>query len=176
MKIFDTSLSGVLLIEQDVFEDHRGEYVETYNEALFAEHGITVGFVQDDISVSYRNVLRGIHGDQETWKLISCLYGQFYLVVLNYDRESGEFGKWQSFVLSDRNRRQVLVPPKFGNGHQVLTDKAIFHYKQSTYYNPSGQFTCRWDDPGLNIWWPLKNPILSIRDETGHFALKKEEP
>jgi dTDP-4-dehydrorhamnose 3,5-epimerase len=74
-------------------------------------------------------------------------------------------GKWQSFVLSDKNRQQVLVPPGYGNAHLVLSDTAIFHYKQSTYYEPSKQFTYRWDEPRFGIWWPIKNPVLSQRDE-----------
>jgi len=168
VKVSKTILEGVLLIELDVFEDFRGEYVETYNEALYRENGIDVKFIQDDISVSFRNVLRGIHGDGVTWKLISCLYGKFYLVVVNGDKQSRNFGKWESFVLSEKNRRQVLVPPNYGNAHLVLSDTAIFHYKQSTYYDRSKQFTYKWDDPRLNIWWPIKNPILSIRDEGGN--------
>lgn len=165
MEISKTLLDGVLLVKPDVFEDHRGEYIETYNEKILSEHGIDIKFVQDDISVSTKHVLRGIHGDNETWKLISCLHGKFYLVTVNCDMESKNFGKWQSFVLSDRNRLQVLVPPKYGNAHLVLSDKAIFHYKQSTYYDRSKQFTYRWNDETLNIWWPIKNPILSQRDE-----------
>src|SRR3972149_4649098 len=167
MQINKTKLQGVLLLKLDVFEDFRGEYIETYNEKLYVENGVDIRFVQDDISVSTKNVLRGIHGDTETWKLISCLYGKFYLIVVNCDTVSENFGKWQSFILSDRNRYQVLVPPKYGNGHLVLSDQAIFHYKQSTYYNPSNQFTFKWNDPKLNIWWPVKNPILSQRDEGG---------
>lgn len=170
LEVTKTKLEGVLLIKPDVFEDHRGEYMETYNEELYHKNGITIKFVQDDISVSIQNVLRGIHGDGETWKLISCLYGKFYLVVVNCDTESKDFGEWQSFVLSDRNRHQVLVPPKHGNGHLILTEKAIFHYKQSTYYNPKGQFTYKWNDLKLNIWWPIKDPILSQRDELGHYV------
>lgn len=165
MEVSKTQLEDVLLIRLDIFDDHRGEYIETYNEKLYKENEIDVKFVQDDISVSSRNVLRGIHGDADTWKLISCLYGKFYFVVVNCNTDSENFGKWQSFVLSDRNRLQVLVPPKYGNAHLVLSDMAIFHYKQSTYYNPSQQFTYKWDDPKLNIWWPIKNPILSQRDE-----------
>lgn len=164
-----TDLEGVLLIKPDCFEDFRGTYVETYNEDLYRNKGIDIKFIQDDISTSSKHVLRGIHGDHETWKLISCLHGSFYFVVVNCDKESSEFGKWQSFTLSESNRYQVLVPPKFGNAHLVLSDKAIFHYKQSTYYNPKGQFTYTWDSPKLNIWWPVKNPILSHRDETGQF-------
>ena len=167
MKIQKEKLDGVRLIKPDVFEDHRGEYVEMYNERLYKESGVSATFVQDDISISSKHVLRGIHGDKTTWKLVSCLYGRFYLVVVDCNPDSPDFGKWQSFVLSDRNRYQVLVPPFFGNGHLVLSDMAIFHYKQSTYYDRQGQFTIRWDDPTFGIWWPVKNPILSLRDEGG---------
>lgn len=170
MKVLKTQLDGVLLIELDTFEDFRGEYVETYNERLYKENGINVKFVQDDISVSSKHVLRGIHGDAETYKLISCLYGKFYLVVVNCDKQSKDFSKWQSFVLSDKNRLQVLVPPKYGNAHLVLSEMSIFHYKQSTYYDRSRQFTYKWDDPRFNIWWPIKNPILSQRDESAGSA------
>ena len=166
MEVSKTELDGVLLIKPPtIFEDFRGTYVETYNEKLYKEAGIDVKFIQDDISVSSRHVLRGIHGDDKTWKLVSCPYGKFYLVVVNWDKASPQFGKWESFVLSDQNRLQVLVPPRFGNGHVVLSEMAIFHYKQSTYYYRKGQFTVLWNNPELNIWWPVKNPILSKRDE-----------
>jgi len=165
-----TDLAGVLLIAPESFEDHRGWYVETYNQAAYHKQGIEVEFVQDDISVSTQNVLRGIHGDAETWKLITCLAGRFYLVVVNNDPESEQYRQWESFVLSEHNRLQVLVPPKFGNGHLILTERAIFHYKQNTYYNPYGQFTITWNDPEYGIWWPTKNPVLSRRDEAGHFV------
>lgn len=170
MQVTKTKLEGVLLVKPDVFEDFRGQYVETYNDRMYAEHGITAKFVQDDISVSAQHVLRGIHGDAETWKLVSCMHGKFYLVVVNCDAGSKNFGQWQSFVLSDANRQQVLIPPKYGNGHVVLSEQAIFHYKQTTYYNPKGQFTYRWNDPKLKLWWPIKDPILSQRDEAGHFV------
>lgn len=170
MEIFESKLEKVLLIKLDIFEDHRGEYVETYNEELYRKNGIDMKFVQDDISVSTKNVLRGIHGDSETWKLISCLYGKFYLIVVNCDVNSENFGKWESFVLSDVNRLQVLIPPKYGNAHLILSNKAIFHYKQSTYYNPEKQFTYKWNEPKFNIWWPIKNPILSQRDEEGNYV------
>lgn len=170
MQISKTKLDGVLLLKPEVFEDFRGQYVETYSEQFCRDNGIDVKFIQDDISVSSRHVLRGIHGDAETWKLVSCMHGKFYLVVINCDKESPDFGKWQSFVLSDVNRHQVLIPPKHGNGHVVLSETAIFHYKQNTYYNPKGQFTYIWNDPQLNIWWPIKNPLLSQRDEVGHFV------
>ena len=170
MQVHKANQKGVLLIKLDIVEDFRGEYVETYNEELYRINGIDVKFVQDDISISTKNVLRGIHGDSETWKLISCLYGKFYLVVVDCDVGSENFGKWESFVLSDVNRLQVLVPPKYGNAHLILNDKAIFHYKQSTYYNPEKQFTYKWNEPKFNIWWPINNPILSQRDEEGNYV------
>ncbi len=165
LKVSKTDLEGVLLINPYVFEDFRGEYVEMWNEELYRENGIDIKFVQDDISTSSLHVLRGIHGDAETWKLVSCLHGKFYLVVVNCDKESPAFGKWQGFTLSEKNRAQILIPPKHGNGHVVLSESAIFHYKQTTYYNPKGQFTYKWNDPELNIWWPIRNPIISRRDE-----------
>ena len=166
MKVNKAQLDGVLIIKPPtIFEDFRGTYVETFNERLYAEAGITVPFVQDDISVSSKHVLRGIHGDLQTWKLISCLYGKFYLVVVNWDKASPQFRRWEAFVLSDRNRLQILIPPKYGNGHLVLSEEAIFHYKQTTYYDRASQFTLLWNDPELNIWWPIKNPIVSMRDE-----------
>lgn len=166
MEISKTELDGVLLIKPPtIFEDFRGTYVELFNEKLYSEAGIDIKFVEDDISVNSRYVLRGIHGDFQTWKLISCLHGKFYLVVVNWDQDSAQFGKWQSFILSDQNRLQVLVPPKCGNGHLVLSELSIFHYKQSCYYDPIGQFTLFWNDPKLNIWWPIRNPIVSKRDE-----------
>ena len=170
IEVFKTTLDGVLLIKPEVFEDHRGVYIEMYNEDVYREKGIDIEFVQDDMSISTKDVLRGIHGDAETWKLITCLYGKFYLLVVNCDEGSQNFGKWQSFVLSDSNRLQVLVPPKYGNAHLILSERAIFHYKQSTYYDPKKQFTYKWDDARFNIWWPVKNPILSQRDEMGHYV------
>lgn len=170
MEVFNTDLEGVLRIKLDVFRDFRGEYTEMYNEKLYNEKGLNVRFIQDDISVSLKNVLRGIHGDNETWKLISCLYGEFYFVVVNCDTDSKNFGKWQAFILSEKDTFQILVPPKYGNAHLVLSDKTIFHYKQSTYYKPERQFTYKWNEPKFNISWPIKNPIISKRDEFGCFV------
>ena len=165
MNVVESKLKGVKIITPPtLFEDFRGTYVELYNEDLYRSAGITTKFIQDDISTSTRHVLRGIHGDGETWKLISCLHGKFYLVVVNWDQVSPQFRQWDSFILSDVNHLQVLVPPRFGNGHLVLSDVAIFHYKQSTQYNRTGQFTILWNDPQLKIWWPIKNPIVSRRD------------
>lgn len=165
MTVEKTKLDGVLLIKPDIWEDFRGQYVETYNKELYAQHGINVDFVCDDASTSYRNVLRGVHTDSKCYKLISCGYGRFYFMVLNYDKESPQFGQWESFILTAENRWQVLVPPKFGNGHLALTDQIMFCYKQSEYYDPSRQESIRFDDPRFNMWWPVKDPILSPRDE-----------
>jgi dTDP-4-dehydrorhamnose 3,5-epimerase len=169
MKILKTDLYGVTKIELESFCDHRGNYTETYNEDAYNASGINVKFIQDDISFSKKNVLRGIHGDEETYKLVSCLHGSFVLIVVNNDKESNEYKKWITFNLSGDDDFQVLIPPKFGNGHFVTSENAIFHYKQNTYYNPKGQFTIMWDDPEYNFVWPNKNPILSKRDEIGKF-------
>lgn len=166
MNVEKTKLDGVMKITPLTnFEDFRGSYVEIYNEILYKNAGINCNFIQDDISTSRKNVLRGLHGDSETWKLISCLQGSFYLLVVNNDESSPEYRMWEAHTLSDVNRTQILVPPKFGNGHLVLSESAIFHYKQSTQYNRSGQFTILWDDPSWGFWWPVNNPIISMRDQ-----------
>lgn len=165
LNVQKSKLEGVLIITPPtIFNDNRGSYVETYNEAIYKEAGIGVSFVQDDISVSKKHVLRGIHGDRKTWKLVSCLQGEFFLAVVNWDESSKQYGQWESFILSERNRLQILIPPKFGNGHLVLSESSIFHYKQSTYYDRAGQFTLLWNDARFNIPWPCKEPILSKRD------------
>ena len=165
MKVEKTKLDGVLLITPPVMaEDFRGTNTEIYNDQLYREAGIEKNWILDSVSTSRKNVLRGIHGDNRTTKLISCLYGSFYFVVLNRDHNSPQFGEWQSFTLSDKNRQQVLVPPNFGNAHLVMSDHCVFHYKLDAYYDRSSQFTIRWDDSGHNIWWPVKDPILSERD------------
>jgi dTDP-4-dehydrorhamnose 3,5-epimerase len=175
--IENTTLSGVKLIKPTCFEDYRGEYLQIYNDKEYKEQLSELtneNFIEDDISVSTKHVLKGIHGDSMTWKLISCLYGKFYLVVIDYrigdsnnTIENNQFGKWQGFTLSDVNKYQVLIPPGFGNGHICLSDKSIFHYKQTNYYNPKNQFTIKWNDSNFNIRWPINNPIISLRDELG---------
>ena len=166
MNIEDTKLEGVKKITPPTnFEDFRGNYIEIYNRNLYQRAGVTTDFIQDDISTSRKHVLRGIHGDASTWKLITCLRGAFYLVVVNNDPNSSQYRQWEGHTLSDTNNKQILVPPNFGNGHLVLTEYAIFHYKQSTEYDRAGQFTILWNDPEIDIWWPISNPILSRRDQ-----------
>jgi dTDP-4-dehydrorhamnose 3,5-epimerase len=161
----DTNLEGVKKITTTAFEDHRGIYVEIYNKDFMKENEVDLNFIQDDISVSHKNVLRGIHGDNKTYKLVSCLHGEFQLIVVNNDPESKQFKKWQSFDMSFRNRSQILIPPKFGNGHLVLSELAIFHYKQNTQYDRNSQFTIKWNDPSYKFEWKNNNPILSDRDQ-----------
>ncbi len=155
---------GLKITPAIVFEDFRGAYVETYNEKLYRDAGISVHFVQDDFSFSSKNVLRGIHGDGGTYKLVTCPHGEFYLVVVNCDEGSDNFCQWVSFELSENNRQQVLVPPKHGLAHLVTSEHAIFSYKQSTYYDRASQFTYRYDDARFAIDWPIGDPILSERD------------
>jgi len=162
MQVSKARLKGVKLIFLDVFEDHRGRYLELFNERWFIENVADISFVQDDGSISRKNVLRGIHGDNETYKLISCLYGAIYLVIVDVQEQL-----WQSFTLNGDGGQQVLVPPGDGVAHLVLSDWAVFHYKQSTYYHPEKQFTYRYDDSRFGIWWPTDNPILSERDKGG---------
>jgi len=166
LQVESTKLDGVLLIGAPTnFEDFRGTYVEIYNRKLYEEVGVPDEFIQDDISTSRKHVLRGVHGDQKTWKLVSCLAGSFYLLIVNNDPESPQYRHWEGFTLSERNAVQVLIPPKFGNGHVVMSEFAIFHYKQTTAYNRESQFTIRWNDPEYGFWWPVVAPIVSRRDQ-----------
>lgn len=173
MNIIRTSMKHVLLFTHDCFEDHRGTYEEIYSktkysDAISAEIGQNLEFVEDDIAVSTKHVLRGLHGDDRTWKLVTCLKGKYWINVLNYDQDSPDFGKWESFVLSSTNHKQLLVPPKHGHGYVVMSDEAVFHYKQTCEYRGmKEQFTVKYNDPRFNMWWPIKNPILSVRDELG---------
>ncbi len=166
MKILKTKLKGVYLIKNNVFKDFRGKYFEIYNEKNFFKKKIRIKFIQDDISMSKKNVLRGIHGDKKTWKLITCIEGKFKLLVVNNDKKSRQFKKWQMFTLSENNNHQVLVPPKFGNAHFVLSKRAIFHYKQNTMYDRKSQFTIKWNDPSYKFNWPKTGKkIISKRDK-----------
>ena len=174
IKVSKTKLDNILTFQLEPSEDHRGSYAQLYHKADYIEIikkelGKEVEFVEDDFVVSSKNVLRGIHGDDRTWKLVTCLSGRFYIVVVDCNEESPNFGKWESFVLTKENGKQVLVAPKHGLAYVVLSDKAVFHYKQSCYYQGmKKQFTYRYDDPKFKIWWPIKNPIISQRDERGY--------
>lgn len=164
---FSKILPDVAIITPDIFYDYRGEYIETWNienYKIFNKGNIT--FKQDDISTSVRHTLRGLHGDNETWKLVQCLYGSLLQVVVDMRPDSKTYLKHDMFSINDKNRRQILVPPGFANGHLIMSEMGIFSYKQSTLYvGADAQFTVKWDDPKLNISWPITNPILSSRDK-----------
>jgi dTDP-4-dehydrorhamnose 3,5-epimerase len=172
MKILQTKLDGVLLIEPEIVargageitEDLRGFFVETYNEEKYRVAGITVKFMEDDMSVSKKNVLRGMHGDDRTWKLITCSHGSIFFVAVYGKEGSPDFGKWQSFELSDANRLRILVPPYYASGYAVMSDKAIVNYKQSELFRVGGQFSFKWNDPRFGITWPEGEWIMSARD------------
>lgn len=164
MTVEKTNLEGVFLVKPDVHEDKRGNFYETYNEEEYKKAGMTATFVQDDISKSVKGVLKGMHGDEGTYKLVQCAYGSVYAVILNCDEKSENFGKWQSFILSDENKYQLYIPPMYGNGYLVLSDTAVYTYKQSTYYGEYKQFTYKWNDPRFKIEWPQTAAIISERD------------
>ena len=162
----NSKIKDLQVISLDTFQDHRGLYVETFNYDHYKKIIPKVEFVQDDFSYSHRNVLRGIHGDYKTWKLIHCPVGEIFLVVVDWREESSTFKRWESFRLSQENMLQVLIPPGCGNGHYVLSEHAVFSYKQSTYYERESQFSIAYNDESLGIDWPLleNSPILSERD------------
>ena len=162
MIIEETDLDGVKLIKPTIHEDYRGTNFELYNASNYYQ--IPNQFVVDSISTSRKHVLRGIHGDHRTTKLISCLYGTIYFVVLDCRSGSKTFHQWQAFTLSDKNKHQVLVPPGFGNAHLVMSDECVFSYKLDQYYDRDSQFTIKWNDPMYDFVWPVKHPILSERD------------
>lgn len=164
MIISKTSLKDIIILQPEIFEDHRGTNVETYNLNDYISKGVKVNFVRDYISTSSKNVLRGIHYDDKTYKLIDCMYGKIYLVVVDMRKDSNEYLKWEAFTLTSSNRKQVLVPPGYGNGHLVLSEECIFHYKLSEYYDPDIEKGLKWDDPKSGINWPINNPILSEKD------------
>ncbi len=165
LEIKQTNLDRVLIITPPtIFEDYRGVYSEIYNRELYQNNGLDQDFKSDCFIFSDKNVLRGIHGDEGTWKLVSCLMGRFYIVIVNCDKESTNFGNSFSMTLSETNKKQILVPPKHGIGHLILSDKAIYHYKQSEYYEDKKEFVYCWDYKKFNLRWPINNPILSIKD------------
>ena len=170
LTVEQTEIEGVLLIKPDVFEDHRGTYIELYD--TFSYRGMLPKgekFVQDDYAYSTKNVLRGIHGDFKTNKLISVLYGKIAAVIVDNRKKSKTYRKWQKFYLSRENAHQLYIPAGCGNSMLALSDEVIYYYKQTSHYIPESQFTIKWDDPDLNIDWDVKNPILSERDIKGDY-------
>lgn len=161
------------LITPSVFYDLRGEFVSTFNVNDYVFHdadGNLLAFVEDDLAVSRYGVLRGLHGDQHTWKLIQCVAGEAYFVVADMRPASLTYLSWQAYTLTESNRCQVLVPAGCASGMQCVSASCTISYKQSAIYKDAGyQFTVRWNDPKLNIYWPVSNPILSPRDSSAKF-------
>ncbi|MCS7084078.1 MAG: dTDP-4-dehydrorhamnose 3,5-epimerase [Aquificaceae bacterium] len=167
--LLKTKLEGVMLIEPTAFEDHRGFFMESYNLKELEELGLKAHFVQDNHSLSVQaGVLRGIHFQLEPMaqsKLVRCLKGAIYDVVVDLRPHSPTFAKWEAFILTEHNKRQVFVPRGFGHAILTLSPNTEILYKVDQYYSPQHDKAIRYDDPWLNIDWPIKNPILSQRDK-----------
>ncbi len=168
MKVCNTKLHDVKLIVPERFEDHRGTYMELYDSENF-KHITTETFVQDDISISRKGVLRGLHGDWKTTKLVTVLKGTGYALIADNRPDSPTYKMWQAFTLSDQNRNMLLLPAGIGNSVLAMED-IIYFYKQNTHFEDGQQFTIKWNDPKWNFWWPINDPILSMRDERGDYV------
>ena len=171
MFVSPTLIDGVKLLIPGRFEDFRGSYLEIYDSEKFREAtGRDINFVQDDASVSRKRVLRGIHGDKYTTKLVTVLAGSGYALIADNRPDSRTYKRWQPFILSADNKHQLLLPPGIGNSVLALEDKMVYYYKQDTHFVDGRQFTIKWDDPDWGFVWPVDNPILSERDRVGAYA------
>ena len=153
----------IRIFPHNVHHDFRGELWTTWKQEGFYPK---LDFIHDKVSTSRKNVIRGIHGDFKSWKLIECLYGELYFVVVDNRPESKNYKNWTSMMLSDKTRQSVLVPPGIGNGFCVMSEHSIFHYKwayEGKYPDVGDQFTLKWNDPELDLEWPIDNPILQKR-------------
>jgi dTDP-4-dehydrorhamnose 3,5-epimerase len=162
-------LDDIYIIKNDVFKDKRGtiwsSYIKKDISSLLPEN---LSFCHDKFSKSSQNVLRGIHGDFKTWKLVTCVYGEIQQVVVNCQKASGSFGVYDSFIINGKNQSSILIPPYYGNAYCVLSKEAVYHYKLAyfgQYLDVNEQFTYMWNSPLFNIKWLVKNPILSNRDK-----------
>ncbi len=169
MKFLTTALPGVIVIEPDVFRDPRGFFFETYHAKKYRDGGIEPSFVQDNHSRSARGILRGMHAQRRRpqGKLVRVLQGEVYDVAVDIRRGSPTFLKWVGVTLSADNFRQCYVPPGFAHGFVVTSDVAEFEYKCTDFYDPSDELRILWNDPAIGIEWPLSDPILSDKDQTG---------
>ena len=172
MEFIPTEIPDVVLIEMDVFEDERGFFVETYHERKFAEAGITFSFVQDNHSGSQRGVLRGMHYqiNNTQGKLVGVITGEVYDVAVDLRRSSPTFGKWVGVYLSPQIRSQLWIPHGFAHGFYVMSEWAEIKYKTTDFYASEWERTIIWNDPEINIEWPLidgKPPMLSDKDAKG---------
>ena len=167
MKASQTELEGVLLIEPTIHIDSRGRFFESYEKEKYRALGIREDFVQDNQSLSNKNVLRGLHYrvDPEQAKLVRVVKGEVFDVVVDIRKGSPTFGEWQSFILSSTNFLQLYVPVGFAHGFCVLSDVAEFLYKVSEYYSAEKEKGILWNEPDIGINWPISNPVLSDKDE-----------
>jgi dTDP-4-dehydrorhamnose 3,5-epimerase len=166
MNVLRTQLVEVLIIEPKLFGDQRGFFFEAFRADRYAIHGLSMPFVQDNISRSAHGVIRGLHlqNPRCQGKLVSVLRGQVIDVAVDVRVGSPTFGQHVAVELSEENRRQFWVPRGFAHGFAVLSDVADFFYKCDEYYSPSDELTVRWNDPAIGITWKLDNPVLSPRD------------
>lgn len=166
MNVIKGKLDGVLIIEPKVFGDNRGFFMESYNAAKFAEIGINLNFVQDNHSRSAKGVVRGLHYQINPGqdKLVRVIKGEVFDVVVDVRRNSPTFGQWESFIISEENKKEVFVPKGFAHGFCVLSDIADFAYKCSEYYAPDDERGILWNDPDVGVKWPVEKPVLSDRD------------
>ena len=169
MKVIETALPGVLIVEPTVFEDKRGFFSESYNKRRYEEAGIRAEFVQDNHARSGRNVLRGLHYQlpQPQGKLVRVVVGEVFDVAVDIRKGSPNFGRWTGETLTAQNKRVLWIPEGFAHGYLVLSDVAEITYKVSAYYAPQYERGIRWDDPDIGIQWPLQGqPILSEKDRS----------
>ena len=172
MKFIATNISDVKIIEPQVFGDERGFFMETFRTSLFNNNCGVHEFVQENHSKSSHGILRGLHYQTENTqgKLVRVTKGEVYDVAVDLREKSVTFGQWVGVLLSAENKRQLWVPAGFAHGFYVTSDEAEFVYKCTDIYNPNTEVSIKWDDPSLNITWPLKNeitPNLSAKDKDG---------
>ncbi|MBL0455917.1 dTDP-4-dehydrorhamnose 3,5-epimerase [Aeromonas enteropelogenes] len=177
MKIIDTKIPDVKIIEPTVFGDERGFFMETWNKKRFEElvAGKPTTFVQDNHSKSKKGILRGLHYQTENiqGKLVRVISGEVYDVAVDIRKDSPTFGKWVGEYLSAENRRQLWIPEGFAHGFYVTSEDAEFVYKCTNYYAPEAEKSIIWNDPTLKINWPIiDGPILSNKDRAGEHFLK----
>lgn len=166
MKVIETELPGVLILEPRVFRDGRGWFGESWRRERYAEAGLPAEFVQDNVSRSSRGVLRGLHlqNPRPQGKLVTVLDGLVWDVAVDLRAGSPQFGRWTAVELCGDTLRQFWVPPGFGHGFVVLSAEAVFGYKCTDVYDAASEFGVRYDDPDLAIPWPMGAPQLSAKD------------
>ena len=170
MKVTESGIKGVFIIEPDVYEDDRGFFMETFhNERYRKLLGINLDFVQDNISRSSKNVLRGMHFQKNypQGKIVKASRGEILDVVVDLRKDSPTYGTWESFRLSEKNKLQVWIPPGFAHGFLVMSDSADFEYKCTEYYHPEDELCLMWNDPEVAIDWTINDPILTEKDKKG---------